>query len=168
MSPEEFRNESLLRSAAIRPFQSAFEVDAYPTLLEKAAALFHSLIANHPFHNGNKRTAVLAVDQFLLANDLFLDLSNQEMYELAKEVATYKERGITHDDILARIVTALESNSTPLSLIVGSVELNQLRKEAEKQRRRIRNYKPPPKAARIQPRQTPPPPGDPRTNRLPR
>ena len=42
-----------IESALGRPFHSADGQDVYPTIIEKAAALFHSLIANHPFHNGN-------------------------------------------------------------------------------------------------------------------
>src|ERR1041385_4253608 len=55
------RDRGMIESAVARPFHSAFRQDAYPTLVEKAAALFHSLISNHPFHDGNKRTAVLAL-----------------------------------------------------------------------------------------------------------
>jgi death-on-curing protein len=53
------RDHHVLESAAARPMASAFGEDAYPTLLEKAAALFHSLVLNHPFVDGNKRTAVV-------------------------------------------------------------------------------------------------------------
>jgi prophage maintenance system killer protein len=49
-----------------------FSQDVHSTVLDKGAALFHSLTANHPFHNGNKRTAVLALDHFLLADDYVL------------------------------------------------------------------------------------------------
>ena len=44
----------------------------FRSLPEKAAALFHSLIANHPFGNGNKRTAVIALELFLSANSVLL------------------------------------------------------------------------------------------------
>jgi len=44
----------------------------FRSLPEKAAALFHSLIANHPFENGNKRTAVIALELFLSANSVLL------------------------------------------------------------------------------------------------
>ena len=62
------RDINLLESAVARPFHSAFGVDAYPTILDKAAAFFHSLNSNHPFHDGNKRTAIIALDDFLVAN----------------------------------------------------------------------------------------------------
>jgi death-on-curing protein len=54
------RDFALLDAAIARPAASAFGGDAYPTLEEKVAALFHSLLRNHPFTNGNKRTATVA------------------------------------------------------------------------------------------------------------
>lgn len=55
-------------SALNLPRQTYDGKDLYPTVLEKAAALLRSLIKNHPFHNGNKRTAVLATIVFLEVN----------------------------------------------------------------------------------------------------
>ena len=69
------------------PFQSAGGQEIYPTVVAKAAALFHSLISNHAFHNGNKRTAVLAMDTFLIGNGYSLALDNDPMYELARDTA---------------------------------------------------------------------------------
>lgn len=50
------RDQDALASAIIRPFQSFGGVELYPSILEKAAATFESLIANHPFVDGNKCT----------------------------------------------------------------------------------------------------------------
>jgi len=80
---------------------------AYPTIVEKAAALFHSLISNHPFHNGNKRTAVLSMDAFLMGNGYSIALDNDRMYELAQDTASYRERGVSHSDQLAKITDEL-------------------------------------------------------------
>ncbi|MUG87191.1 type II toxin-antitoxin system death-on-curing family toxin [Paenibacillus timonensis] len=55
------KDGSLLESAIFRPQSSAFSKEAYPTLIEKAAALFQSLGQNYPFHNANKRTAFTAL-----------------------------------------------------------------------------------------------------------
>jgi death on curing protein len=54
------RDMGLLEAAAGRPMQTVFGEDAYPTPQEKAAALLHSLARNHPFADGNKRTATVA------------------------------------------------------------------------------------------------------------
>ena len=60
------RDMGLLESAAARPMASAFGEDAYLTLGEKAAVLLHSVARNHPFADGNKRTATVAT-LFMLA-----------------------------------------------------------------------------------------------------
>lgn len=62
------RDLGLLDSACHRPSSTVFGEDAYPTLTLKAAALLHSLTANHPFVDGNKRTAWLATVVFLRYN----------------------------------------------------------------------------------------------------
>jgi len=102
----------LLESAMALPFASAFGQDAYPDVVTKAAALFRSLVANHPFGNGNKRTAVVTVDYFLSANGFMLNLSNDQMYELAKQTARYKVRHLRHDESLSEIVDALRDFTT--------------------------------------------------------
>ncbi len=58
---QQIRDIQLLEAAVQRPAASAFGEDAYPTLREKAAALLHSLARNHPFADGNKRTATVGV-----------------------------------------------------------------------------------------------------------
>ena len=58
------RDASLLESAIARPFQTFEEKDLYPTFYEKAAALGESLIINHPFVDGNKRTGMAAMYAF--------------------------------------------------------------------------------------------------------
>lgn len=74
VSGDEFRDPTLIDSAVHRPFQSYGGVEFYPGIYSKAGPLFHSLICNHPFRNGNKRTAVISVDAFLTANGIFLAL----------------------------------------------------------------------------------------------
>jgi death on curing protein len=112
---EGVRDRTLIESAVARPFQSAFGQDMYPTVIEKAAALFHSLISNHAFVDGNKRTAVTAFDHFLLANGLVLGIPDSAMYEIAKNTACYREHGQSHDESLAEIVNATADLVTPIS-----------------------------------------------------
>src|SRR5579864_5512617 len=86
-----YRNECIdlgrLDASVTQPFQAAFGVEFYPTIPAKAACLFYGLIENHCFHNGNKRTAVLAIDQFLTANRHLLLLDDEEIRILAEETA---------------------------------------------------------------------------------
>jgi death-on-curing protein len=65
---QKIRDIELLQAAVARPEASAFGADAYPTLREKAAALLHSLARNHPFTDGNKRTATVGVVFMLRVN----------------------------------------------------------------------------------------------------
>ena len=57
------RDLGLLESALYRP-----QTGYYADLLEMATALFESLLMNHPFVDGNKRTAFFATDVFLRLN----------------------------------------------------------------------------------------------------
>jgi death-on-curing protein len=74
------RDEGLLASAAGRPRTSAFGDDAYPTFVEKAAALMHSVARNHALADGNKRLAWAATRVFCLLNgrDLAFDVDAAE------------------------------------------------------------------------------------------
>jgi death-on-curing protein len=62
------KDPGLLGSALARPEMTIYGQDAYPTLWEKAAALFESIIRNHPMFDGNKRTAWISVNIFLQLN----------------------------------------------------------------------------------------------------
>ncbi|MDA2914322.1 type II toxin-antitoxin system death-on-curing family toxin [Acidobacteriia bacterium AH_259_A11_L15] len=138
---QEHRDERLLGSAVARPFQTAFGQDIHRSVSEKAAALFHSLIANHPFLNGNKRTAVLALEHFLLVNGSFLALSNREMYTLAKETATYRQRGMSQEAVLRNIVRTLEEATIPLWKLETEPEFSGLYRHLMKLARGIRKHK---------------------------
>lgn len=73
---------NLLQSALARPKQTVFGQDAYPTIWEKAGALYASLTQNHAFHNANKRTGFSAMKQFLWVNgyNLIADPKEAEEY----------------------------------------------------------------------------------------
>lgn len=72
------RDMALLEAAVVRPSTSAFGQDAYPTPQEKAAALLHSLARNHPFADGNKRTATIAAIFMLEINGLCVAWNPEE------------------------------------------------------------------------------------------
>jgi death-on-curing protein len=61
VGPPAIRDIGLLDSAAHRPRASAFGLDAYPALHEKAAALLDAVVRNHALVDGNKRLAWAAV-----------------------------------------------------------------------------------------------------------
>lgn len=66
------RDFSLLHSALERPKATYDGQDLYPTVFTKAAALLQSLCLNHPFTDGNKRTAWLVTKRFLFLNHYHL------------------------------------------------------------------------------------------------
>jgi prophage maintenance system killer protein len=80
----------LLEAAAGRPMQSAFGQDAYPTPQEKAAALLHSIARNHPFADGNKRTATIAILFMLEVNGLCVKWDPAEALARIVELAEGK------------------------------------------------------------------------------
>ncbi len=84
------RELGLLESALARPQASAFGQDAYPTIHEKAGALLHSLVLNHPFVDGNKRTATIATTIFLEVNGLRVTWEPAEALEFIIAVAEGK------------------------------------------------------------------------------
>lgn len=77
----------LLESAVLRPQTTIGGVDAYASIHEKAAALMHSLIRNHPFVDGNKRTAVVAAFTFYLLNGWEIRTQDSDVVALAVDVA---------------------------------------------------------------------------------
>lgn len=81
------KNLALLESAVHRPSQSLFGEDAYPSLFDKASALLESLVKNHCFHNGNKRTAYLSVKSFLLLNGYHLKMERLLAVEFIVDIA---------------------------------------------------------------------------------
>lgn len=62
------RDLGALESAVAQPRMTFGGAELYPTVVEKAVSLGFSLIQNHPFVDGNKRTAHAAMETFLVLN----------------------------------------------------------------------------------------------------
>lgn len=77
----EVRDFALLHSAVERPKASYQGRDLYPTVFTKSAALLQSLCLNHPFTDGNKRTAWLSTKRFLRINGYWLKAEKTEAAE---------------------------------------------------------------------------------------
>lgn len=78
---------SMLEAATARPQATFGELDLYPTLWDKAAALMESLIQNHPFVDGNKRVGLVAAGLFLERNGYILTADNTEALTFTLQVA---------------------------------------------------------------------------------
>ena len=70
------RDMGALASAIMRPL-----IGYYDGLVDEAAALLESLAMNHPFVDGNKRTAFYSTDAFLRKNGSFIDCDNDEAHQ---------------------------------------------------------------------------------------
>lgn len=81
------RDLGALESALAQPRATFDDVDLYPTLVEKAAALGFSLIRNHPFVDGNKRIGHAALEVFLVLNGYQLDASVEHAEQVIIGVA---------------------------------------------------------------------------------
>ena len=82
------RDRNSLEAALNRPFATFDGEDLYPTPEEKAAAIFESLIINHPFIDGNKRIAY-AMLEYLLINKAGIKLHArfEEKYSMVIEAS---------------------------------------------------------------------------------
>ena len=64
------RDKEILDSAINRPYQTFDSKDLYPSPVDKAAAIIESVVKNHPFSDGNKRTGYVLMRLILLENGL--------------------------------------------------------------------------------------------------
>ncbi|KPV42545.1 type II toxin-antitoxin system death-on-curing family toxin [Alicyclobacillus ferrooxydans] len=81
------RDNGGLESAVARPQATVFGNDAYPTVIEKASSMLHSLILNHPFQDGNKRTAFAAMGLFLQLNGISITGVHREIEDFVVRIA---------------------------------------------------------------------------------
>jgi death-on-curing protein len=89
------RDMGALESAVNQPRLTFDQVDLYPDIISKAAALCFSLVMNHPFIDGNKRVGQAAMETFLILNgfELAADVNEQErlLFDLAAGKITRQE-----------------------------------------------------------------------------
>ena len=81
------RDENLLESAIYQPYASYGGVDLYLTIFDKAATLLRSLIKNHPFVDGNKRTSIAAAQILLEADSFKFCAPNDKTYAFLLKIA---------------------------------------------------------------------------------
>ncbi|WP_454727941.1 MULTISPECIES: type II toxin-antitoxin system death-on-curing family toxin [Cupriavidus] len=90
ISPHGVRDANLIEMAVHRPRTSLSGIEKYRSIEAKAAALFHSLVQNHPFHNGNKRTALVSTVRFLDLNRRRVYGTDDELFDLVESASVYK------------------------------------------------------------------------------
>ena len=81
------RDKGLLESALTRPFQTFDGKELYPTPIEKAAAILESIVKNHPFIDGNKRTGYVLARLILMDNGFDINASQEQKYKFVIRIS---------------------------------------------------------------------------------
>lgn len=82
------RDVFALESAIGRPYQTFDNTELHPTALHKAAALIESILINHPFIDGNKRTGYVLARILLIENGFDIRASQEEKYKWVISIAS--------------------------------------------------------------------------------
>lgn len=89
------------------PFQTFSGSDLYRGFIGKATILFYLLIKNHPLQNGNKRMAILTLAYFYNKNKRKLNISSEQLYEMAIRVAKSNNKNETMNFIVGQLSAKL-------------------------------------------------------------
>jgi len=81
------RDRGALEAAVARPQMTFGGEDLYADVEAKAAAIFHSLVLNHPLVDGNKRAGAATAELFLSLNDVDLTAEDEELVDITFAVA---------------------------------------------------------------------------------
>lgn len=86
------RDIATLDSALARPFQTFDSKELHPTATSKAACLIESILINHPFIDGNKRTGYVLMRMLLINEGLDTNATQEEKYQFVIEIASGKSK----------------------------------------------------------------------------
>jgi death-on-curing protein len=86
------RDSGALESALNRPLATFDNQELYPAPADKAAAILESILINHPFVDGNKRTAYVLMKLILFDEGLDVTASQEEKYEMVIAASTGEMR----------------------------------------------------------------------------
>ncbi|MCF8557749.1 MAG: type II toxin-antitoxin system death-on-curing family toxin [Candidatus Nanopelagicales bacterium] len=90
IQPAGLRDANLLESAMLRATAGVGSEAKYPSVEMAGAAMAHSLIHNHPFHNGNKRTALVCLLVMLDENGMTLTCTQDDLFRFTLRVAGHR------------------------------------------------------------------------------
>jgi len=99
-----------LNSALARPFQIFGDKELYSTPTYKAAALIESIVVNHPFVDGNKRTGYVLMRLFLMSKGFDIEATQDEKYNFVISIAS---GNLKFDEIVQGLKNHIR---TPLNL----------------------------------------------------
>ena len=81
------RDKSSLNSAINIPFATFDQQELYPEPVDKASAILESIVTNHPFIDGNKRTGYVLARLLLLKSGLDIEATQEDKYEMVIAVS---------------------------------------------------------------------------------
>lgn len=119
----------LLSSAVHRQLASAGGAFVYDDFWDIASSLIFGLINDHPFHDGNKRTAFLCSVFFMMENGYLPSVDITEVEDFTVEIADFKRANGRHmrvDEISPRFKTMFRKQDNRISYIVTFNELQKL------------------------------------------
>ena len=90
------RDNALLQSVCVGPYQSVFGVDMCPTIFDKAAKYMVDFARYQIFADGNKRTGLAVAATLLNLNGYKLDMTAEQMYGLVMDIANNR---ITEENV---------------------------------------------------------------------
>ncbi|MEQ1675111.1 MAG: type II toxin-antitoxin system death-on-curing family toxin [Chitinophagaceae bacterium] len=96
-----------LESAIARPYQTFDSGELHLTCFEKAAAIGESIIMNHPFVDGNKRTGYVVMETLLRINGYKITCHDNDLYEFVISISTGQAK-------VEQITEWLKQNTKPL------------------------------------------------------
>jgi death-on-curing protein len=102
------RDLGALESALAQPRMTFGGEDLYPMLADKVAALGFSIIMNHPFVDGNKRTGHAAMETFLVLNGMEISASVDEQEQAILALASGNSERESFVEWLKKHITAIE------------------------------------------------------------
>ncbi|MDT2744222.1 type II toxin-antitoxin system death-on-curing family toxin [Enterococcus asini] len=82
------KDAAALDMAVNQPQQEVFGEELYPTIYDKASILAINLAKRHPFQNGNKRTALVAMITFLMMNGYATSFTQEEAVQFILNITT--------------------------------------------------------------------------------
>jgi death-on-curing family protein len=140
ISPPGVRSLDLLESAVHRQHAGHGKTLKYPTAVWNAATLVFGICCDHPFHNGNKRSALVAMLAHLDRNGLYLQASQSELYQFMIAMADHtigqrpdprkKDKALPRrsaDEEVAAIAEWLEKRVQPVKRGERPITYRQLR-----------------------------------------
>ena len=88
----ELREPGAPESAIARPYQTFGGEDLYPAYFKKGAAFSESIIMNHPFIDGNKRTGYVLMETMLRLHGYKISAPDEELYQFVIDISTGTKR----------------------------------------------------------------------------